>query len=160
MEQFRALIVRHHIGKSEFIKQYYRVEQQVEKPDEAKNAEDEDADFTKEVQKVTPEVEDVDDGFASAVEGALSAKGIDDKKLMPEKANSSVHSHGEFASAQSKLSQEDCWNEVKVEYVETQSARSGRVSEPTEAPVKKTQKFGDTLQVHDPLEELVKDLET
>ena len=79
---------------------------------------------------------------------------------MPEKANSSVASHGEFASAQSRLSQEDCWNEPKVEYIETQSARSARVSEPSEAPVAKTKLFGDTLQVHDPLEELVKDLET
>ena len=58
----------------------------------------EDVDEAKKVD-FTPEVEDVDDDFASAVEGVLSAKGMDDKKLMPEKANSSVASLGEFASA-------------------------------------------------------------
>ena len=124
MDQFRALVVRHHIGKSEFIKQFYRVEKQVDKIDEEQKAEVEDGNFAAEVEKVDfiAEVEDLDNDveFASAKDNVSSAKGFDEKKLAPEKA--SEPSHGEFASAQSKLSQDDCWNLVKVDYVETQSA--------------------------------------
>ena len=56
MDEFRTLIVRHHIGKSEFINQYYRVQKEIEKAKDEKVEEDGEGDFAQEVENKIAEL--------------------------------------------------------------------------------------------------------